>query len=81
MDLYNPYMVPTLFPRGILIFQGVPNKIKFFDKISCSGNMNTKAFFPHWGGSNLILGIVWENQIFFLRTSATIRFFHQILIK
>ena len=43
--------------------------------------MNTKAFFPCGGGSNLILGIGTENQIFFLRTSAAIKFFHQILKK
>ena len=43
--------------------------------------MNTKAFFPCGEGSNLILGTGMENQIFFLRTSATIKFFHQILKK
>ena len=31
------------------------------------------------GGSNLILGIGTENQIFFLRTPVAIKFFHQIL--
>ena len=41
--------------------------------------MNTKAFFLCWEGSNLILGICKENQIFILRTPATINFFHQIL--
>ena len=41
--------------------------------------MNTKAFFPCGGGSNLILGTGTENQIFILRTPATIKFFHQIL--
>ena len=40
--------------------------------------MNTKLFFPCGGGSNLILGIGMENQIFFLRPPATIKFFHQI---
>ena len=35
--------------------------------------------FPLWGGSNLILGTGTENQIFILRTPATIKFFHQIL--
>ena len=40
--------------------------------------MNTKAFLPCGGGSNLILGIGNENQIFFLRTPATVKFFHQI---
>ena len=41
--------------------------------------MSTKAFFPCGGGSNLILGIGTENQIFILRAPATIKFFHQIL--
>ena len=39
--------------------------------------MNTKAFFPNGGGSNLILGIDRENQIFFLRTPAAVKFFLQ----
>ena len=44
--------------------------------------MNTKAFFPCEGGrSGLILGIGSENQIFFLRTPATVKFFHQIVEK
>ena len=29
MDLYDPYMVPTVFPRGIIIFQGVLTKFHF----------------------------------------------------
>ena len=41
--------------------------------------MSTKALFPCGGGSNLILGTGIENQIFILRTPATIKFFHQIL--
>ena len=41
--------------------------------------MHTKAFFLCWEGSNLILGIGKEKQIFILRTQATIKFFHQIL--
>ena len=43
--------------------------------------MNSKAFFPRGGGSNLILGTSRKNQIFFLRTPAAIKFFHQILKK
>ena len=43
--------------------------------------MSTKAFFPCGGGSNLILGTGTENQIFILRTPATIKFIHQILQK
>ena len=39
--------------------------------------MNTKAFFLCWEGSNLILGTGKENQIFILRTLATIKLFHQ----
>ena len=43
--------------------------------------MNTKAFFLSWEGSNLILGTGKENQIFILKTPATIKFIHQILKK
>ena len=43
--------------------------------------MNTKAFFPCEGGSNLILGTATENQILFLRTPAAINVFHQIAKK
>ena len=39
--------------------------------------MNTKAFSLVGDGSNLILGIGRENQIFFLRTPATVKFFPQ----
>ena len=41
--------------------------------------MSTKALFPCGGGLILILGTGTENQIFILRTLATINFFHQIL--
>ena len=34
--------------------------------------MNTKAFFLCGGGSKLILGMGTENQIFIIRTPATI---------
>ena len=40
--------------------------------------MNTKAFFSCGGESNLILGIGMEKKIFFVRTLATIKVFHQI---
>ena len=43
--------------------------------------MNTKAFFLCWEVSNLILGIGMENQTFFLRTPATVKFSHQIVKK
>ena len=32
MDLYDPYKSPTLFPRGILIFQGVLRKFHILTK-------------------------------------------------
>ena len=43
--------------------------------------MNTKAFFPSGEGSNLILGISMETQIFFVRTPAALKFLHQIVKK
>ena len=43
--------------------------------------MNTRAFFPCGAGLHLILGTGIENQIFFLRTPATVKFFHQIVKK
>ena len=39
--------------------------------------MNTKAFFPCGGGSNLILGIGKENQIIFLENSGCCQVFSQ----
>ena len=46
-------------------------------KNNCRFNEGPKAFFPYGGGPNLILGIGRENQIFFLRTPATVKFFPQ----
>ena len=43
--------------------------------------MNTKAFFPYAGGSNLILGISRENQISFLKNPATVKFFFHKIVK
>ena len=43
--------------------------------------MYTKAFFLCWKRSNLILGTSKENQIFILRTPATVKFFPQIVRK
>ena len=37
-----------------------------------------QSIFPCGGGSNLILGIGREKKIFFIRTPATVKFFHQI---
>ena len=81
---------PTLFPRGILIFQGVLIKFHILMKFSHLEKIvnlmkdlkyEHQSIFPLWGGSNLILGIGTENHIFILRTPATINFFHQILKK
>ena len=41
--------------------------------------MNTKALFPCGEGSNLILWTGIEKLLFFIRTPAAIKFFHQIL--
>ena len=41
--------------------------------------MNIKALFSCGEGSNLILGIGRESQIFFLRTPAPVKFFDQIV--
>ena len=41
--------------------------------------MSTKGLFPCGGGSIIVLGTGTENQIFILRTPASIKFFHQIL--
>ena len=43
--------------------------------------MTTKALFPCGGGSNLILGMGTENEIFILRTPALVKFFHRTLKK
>ena len=72
MDLYIYLHIssPTLFPRGIITFQGVLTKFNFFMK-----------FQFHGGGSNLILGTGMENQIFILRTPAAVKFFYRIVKK
>ena len=68
---------PTLFPRGIIIFQGVPTKFNFlmkFPHLEKFANLikhlkyEHQSIFPLLGRSNLILGTGTENQIFFLRT-------------
>ena len=70
MDLYDPYMVPTLFPRGIIIFQGVLTKFNYSTKFSHLEKIadlmkdlkyEHQSIFPLLGGSNLILGIGMEN--------------------
>ena len=70
---------PTLFPRGIIIFQGVLTKFHFlmkFPHLEKFADLIKDLKYEHQsifslgrgGGSNLILGIGTENQIFFLRT-------------
>ena len=79
---------PTLFPRGIIIFQGVLTKFNFltnfphlekFADLIKDLKYEHPSIFPCDGGSNLILGIGTENQILLLRTPAAIKFFHQIV--
>ena len=75
---------PTLFPRGILIFQGVLTKFHILTKfpylekiVSLMKDLKYEhqSIFPCGGGSNLILGIGTEKNIFILRTPAAINFF------
>ena len=92
MHLYTLYMVPYMIPWGNYNFLRSTNKIQFFDEISTSGKKivnlmkdlkyEYQSTFPLWGRVKLlILGTGAENQIFILRTPATIIFFHQILKK
>ena len=55
-----------------------PHLEKFADLIK-DLKYEYQSIFTLWGRSNLILGTGTENQIFFLRTPATMKFFHQIL--
>ena len=82
--------VPTLFPRGIIIFQGVLTKLNFSMKFPHLENFadlikdlkyEHQSILPLWWRSNLILGTGTEKQIFFLGTPATVKFFHQIVKK
>ena len=76
---------PTLFPMGIITYKGVLTKFNFSMKFqhlekNCQFNEIPKIWAPkHFslvgGGSNLILGTGMENQIFILRTPATVKFF------
>ena len=64
---------PTLFPRRILIFQGVLTKFHILTKfphlekiVDLMKDLKYKhqSIFPCGGGSNLILGTGTENHIF-----------------
>ena len=79
-----------LCAMGILNFEGVLTKFNFLMKflhLEKSANLmkdlkyEHQSIFPCGGGSNLILGTGSENQIFFLRTPATVKFIHLIVKK
>ena len=81
---------PTLFSRGIIIFKGVLTKFNFlmkflhlekFVELMKDLKYEHQSILLLWGRSNLILGTGSEKQIFFLRTSADVNFFHQIIKK
>ena len=81
---------PTLFSRGIIIFKGVLTKFNFlmkflhlekFVELMKDLKYEHQSILPLWGRSNLILGIGTENQTFFVRTPAAVKFFHQIIKK
>ena len=64
----------TLFPRGIIIFQGVLTKFKFlmkFPHVEKSTDLmknlryEHQSIFPFGGGSNLILGTGSDAKYFF----------------
>ena len=68
MDLYDPYMDPTLFPRGIIIFQGVLTKfnilMKFlhlekFVNLMKDLKYEYQSIFPLWGRLNIYF---WDRQ-------------------
>ena len=64
---------PTLFPRGIIIFQGVLTKLNFstkfphlekFADLMKDLKYDQQSILPLWVGSNLISGTGTENQIY-----------------
>ena len=68
---------PTLFPRGIIIFQGILAKLNFLTKfphlekfIDLMKNLKYKhqSIFPCVGGSNLILGRGRKNRTIIFNT-------------
>ena len=84
MHLYNPHRAPTLFPSGIIIFQGALTKLIFLMKFPVLEKFvdlmkdlkyEHQSIFPCGGGSDLILGIGRKNQIYFLRTPVAVKFF------
>ena len=81
---------PTLFPRGILIFQGVLTKFHILMKFPHQEKIVSlmkdfkyehQSSFPLWGRLKLNFGTGTENHIFILRTPAAINCFHRILKK
>ena len=81
---------PTLFPQGIIIFQGVLTKFYFLMKfphlekfvdLMKDLKYEHQSIFPLWGRFKLNFRDRYRKQIIFLRTPAAIKFFHQILKK
>ena len=77
---------PTLFPRGIITFQGVLTKFKFLMKFHIWKKIvnfmkylkyKPQSIFPMWGRVKLNLGTGIKSQIFILRTPAAVKFFLQ----
>ena len=85
MDLYDQYMFSYTIPLGYYNFLRSTSKIQLFNIISTSGKKivdlkkdlkyEHQSTFPCGGGSNFILGTCMENQMFILRTPATVKFF------
>ena len=75
---------PTLFPMGIITYQGVLTKFNFSMKFQHLGKIvdiikylkyEHQSIFSLWGRVILYLGTGMENQIFILRTPAAVKFF------
>ena len=82
-------MVSHTIPWGIIILKGVLTKLNFltnFPHLEKFANLRKdlkydhQSIFPLWWRVKLNFRDT-ENQIFFLRTPAAIKFFHQILKK
>ena len=89
MHLCNPYRVPTLFPRGILIFQGLLAKLHFLTKFPVLEKfidlMDLKyehqSIYPLWGRVKLNFRDKWGKPIFSKKLLPLSSFFQKIVKK
>ena len=90
MDLYDPYMIPYTILLGNYNFPRSTNKIKFlmkfphlekFVNLMKDLKYEHQSIFPLLGSVKLNFRDRYRKPIFFLRTPATVKFFHQIVKK